>query len=90
MEASAWIPIVEKYLLAVICILCVIIGFWMGRRTRGEKIPMPGADLSLRSYLKRDPEPEPEEDIFNDALGSAEDDLEKRAKIPTITGDGRV
>ena len=64
----------EKYILAVISIVCCLLGFWMGRRTQG---PIPGQPAKVRDLLrraKREAMPEPESDLLNQAMGTPDDD----------------
>lgn len=81
---------IEKYFITFISIGCCLLGFWMGRRTRGVQSEPSNRNFDWRRYIKKDAQPEPETDILNDAMGSADDDFENRAKIPTIIGDGRT
>jgi hypothetical protein len=88
MDMSPLLDILEKYILALISIICCILGFWMGRRTKGVE-SKPSKHFDWRRYIKKDAQPEPSTDLLNDALGN-DSDYDNSERIPTLVGDRRL
>jgi hypothetical protein len=70
--------IFKEYIIAIISIASCLLGFWMGRKTQGkETVKLP----SLKTSIHKAAIGEPEGDMFADALGSPDQDIER---IPTV------
>jgi hypothetical protein len=71
----------EPYLIALISIGSCLLGFWMGRKTQEkETMAMP----TLKTSIRKAPIGEPEGDIYSEALGTQDQDIEK---IPTLRSE---